>query len=105
MQPKTLWYALAVALIVFASIVVVSLCTDEAEPEPAPTYELVLDCSNAAMMHAYGLPTKADVIQYHVQGRWGYLDNGAVVLFDDLPGNAESWDSLYQIKPNKAFRR
>lgn len=106
MQPKTLYYALAVALIVIFSIVGICSCVgQEQEPEPTPTYELVLDCSNAAVMHSYGLPTKADVMQWHTHGTWGYMKNGSAVLYQELPGGSASWDNLYQIEPNSAFKR
>lgn len=68
-----------------------------------PTYALYLDCSNAAMMHEHGLPTKADVMQWHYHGQWGYYMDGALHAYSDLPGREGIWDALYEIEPNPAF--
>ena len=102
MQPKTLYYAVAVALIAIATIGVVAMYANNEEPEPAPTYSITLDCSNSALMHSYGLPTKADVIQWHVFGKWGFTTDGETTLFEELPGDSGAWDNLYHIvqKPN-----
>lgn len=66
---------------------------------------LELDCSNAAQMHAYGLPTEADVLNWHVHGEWGYKDcNGNIQMFSRLPGETWRWDRLYDIKWRKVFQ-
>lgn len=68
------------------------------------TYTLQLDCSNAALMHKYGMPTKADCMQWHVHGQWGWISNGKLYAFDELPGDSHAWDELYGIdSDNKAF--
>lgn len=72
--------------------------------EPGPTYELRLDCSNAALMHRYGMPTKADCMQWHVHGQWGWITDGKLHAFDELPGDSRAWDELYGIdSDNPAF--
>lgn len=67
------------------------------------TYTLQLDCSNAALMHKYGMPTKADCMQYHVHGQWGWIKEGKLYAFDELPGDSAAWDELYGIEDNPAF--
>lgn len=81
------------------------IVNDAPREEPQPTYMLQLDCTNAATMHAYGFPTKADVIQYHVNGSWGYYQDGILRSFHELPGYVERWDDLYGIGDNPAFQR
>ena len=72
--------------------------TTQQEPiENHSTYVLNVDTSNAALMHRYGLPTKADCMEYHVHGQWGYYIDGMLYAYDRLPGLSESWDSLYEI--------
>ena len=56
-------------------------------------------------MHMHGLPTKEDVVHYHVTGTWGYSDGGRIRMYDELPGSAERWDELYGIEPNPAYRK
>ena len=34
--------------------------------------DYALDLNNAAQMHKKGLPTKADIMEYHMRGWWGY---------------------------------
>lgn len=78
---------------------------DGEEPDvPNPAY-IKLDISNAALMHLHGLPTKEDVMHYHVEGTWGYSEGGRIRVFDELPGSEERWDELYNIEPNKVFKR
>lgn len=68
------------------------------------TRMLTLDTSNNAMMHRYGLPTKADCMEWHVHGQWGWLKDGKLYAFDELPGDSRAWDELYGIdSDNKAF--
>lgn len=95
--------ALALAIILAASCVV--SCQEEPTAQDAkhPTYSLQLDCSNAAQMHSWGLPTKADVMQWHNFGQWGYYQDGILHAFDDLPGRDGQWDDLYGIEPNPAY--
>lgn len=68
------------------------------------TRMLSVDTSNAALMHRYGMPTKADCMEWHVHGQWGFWDNGRLIAFDELPGDSRAWDELYGIdSDNKAF--
>jgi hypothetical protein len=65
---------------------------------------LTLDTSNNALMHRYGMPTKADCMEWHVHGQWGFWDDGRLIAFDELPGDSRGWDELYGIdSDNKAF--
>lgn len=81
------------------------IMNDAPREEPQPTYTLQLDCTNAAQMHAYGFPTKTDVMQYHVNGSWGYYQDGILRSFHELPGYEDRWDDLYGIEDNPAFQR
>lgn len=87
-----------------------AILSDAPREEPAegqtPAYELRLDCSNAALMHRHGLPTKADVMQWHLHGQWGFYWDGILHSYDALPGSADTWDELYGIdSANKAFEK
>ncbi len=64
---------------------------------------LTLDTSNNALMHKYGMPTKADCMQWHVHGQWGWIADGKLYAFDELPGDSRAWDELYGIDDNPAF--
>ena len=66
---------------------------------------LVLDASNAAQMHKYGMPTKADVVQWHEDGKWAYWVDGAIRVSEELPGSPVEWDGLYGIQRNPAFAK
>ena len=93
---------------VIACILLIAVCwriaATQAEPvDNPPTYRLVLDCGNAAAMHKYGMPTKADVMEWHMSGRWAYEDDGRYHVFADLPGGCTVWDDLYKIEPNTVF--
>ena len=100
---------LGALLLVCAVIFSISFIVQDSTPEPvqddpAPTYTLQLDCSNTAMMHKYGMPTKADCMQWHVHGQWGWIEDGKLYAFDELPGDSRSWDELYGIdSDNPAF--
>lgn len=72
-------------------------------PEQPDPHILSINTTNAAQMHEYGLPTKTDVVEWHVHGRWAYRANGHFYLFADLPGGSTVWDDLYQIQPNSVF--
>ena len=65
--------------------------------------DAMLDTSNAARMHNLGLPTKEDVMQWHIHGQWGYYEYGTQVSYADLPGDPAFWDKLYGIEPNPNF--
>ena len=60
-------------------------------------------------MHDAGLPTKADVLAWHMYGRWGFgaIEDGihTVHIWEDLPGEAWVWDALYGLdNANPAFK-
>ena len=98
--------AIACILLVGAVIAgvagMVSSCSAPQEQEAVHS-ALVVEAGNAAEMHAYGLPTKADVMEWHLHGQWAYMQNGVLMAFDDLPGSPERWDAFYGIAPNPAF--
>lgn len=104
---RGLWKGLAGFLGAVLLIALIGLYTASDTPQTpdsnAPTYMLQLDCSNAALMHAYGMPTKADVMEYHQSGQWGYKDGDTVRVFDRLPGYTGQWDSLYGIDVKKGW--
>jgi hypothetical protein len=58
---------------------------------------LTLDTSNAAQMHRYGLPTREDVMHYHVASKWAYQRDGITVEVDELPGGYATWYELYRL--------
>lgn len=104
------WFAKAVAAVLLCAAVALGISAilsdapmEEQPDEPQPTYELRVDCSNTAQMHRYGMPTKADVMQWHVHGQWGWIERGVLVSFAELPGSAAAWDELYGIEDNPAF--
>ena len=95
---------------VIACILLIAVCgryatTQDAPVDNPPTYRLVLDCGNAAAMHKYGMPTKADVMEWHVHGSWAYMANGHSFVYADLPGGSTVWDDLYQIENNPVFKK
>ena len=105
-----LWKAAAalvfcVLVILLIGFVVNDAPRDDEMPVPNTLYTLELNCSNAAEMHEYGLPTKVDVIQWHVHGSWGYYQDGKLYVSHDLPGRDDAWDALYEIGPNPAFTK
>lgn len=73
------------------------------QPVTVDTATLSVRTNNAAEMHRYGMPTKADVIEWHVHGTWAYMANGHSFVYADLPGGSTVWDDLYQIQPNTVF--
>lgn len=102
----------AAAALVFCIVVILSVCLvindaprdDEITEREAPRM-LELDCSDAEQMHAYGLPSESDVLNWHVHGKWGYKDcNGNIQMFSQLPGETWRWDVLYGIKWRKVFQ-
>lgn len=95
----------AVALVVTALLIIgltVFIMSDAPREENDP-HVLTLNTTNAAEMHAYGMPTKTDVIEWHVHGRWAYKANGRSFVYADLPGGCTVWDDLYKIQPNTVF--
>lgn len=110
MSKQSVWIALffavcCVAVIIVSSIVVNAEATS-AEPETPAAVDIQLDTDNAAQMHKYGLPTKSDVMAFHMYGHWGWMDDGESHMYSQLPGDSETWDALYDIDPNnKAFKK
>ena len=94
----------AVALVFFALVVIIGawLITTDTPEQPDP-HILSINTTNAAQMHEYGLPTKTDVIEWHVHGSWAYRANGRSFVYADLPGGCTGWDDLYKIQPNTVF--
>lgn len=94
-----------VVVIVLASMVVNAEGSTEKAETPAAV-DITLNTDNAAQMHRYGLPTKSDVMAYHMYGHWGWMDDGESHMYSELPGNRGVWEELYDIDPqNKAFRK
>ena len=108
MSKQGVWIALlfavcCVAVIVLASMVVNAEGSTEQAETPAAV-DITLNTDNAAQMHRYGLPTKSDVMAYHVYGHWGWMDDGESHMYSELPGNRGVWDELYGIdSDNPAF--
>lgn len=92
-----------VALIAAALTLFAPSCSSAPDRQAEPAKGISIDTSNSALMHSYGMPTKEDVMEWHMHGQWGYWEDGRLCAFDELPGRAERWDSLYGIEPNPAF--
>ena len=75
----------------------------DAPRETNDPHILTVNTTNAAEMHTYGLPTKTDVIEWHVHGRWAYMANGHSFVYADLPGGSTVWDDMYDISTNPVF--
>ena len=74
-----------------------------------PVNDTPINAGNERAMHAVGLPTKADVLEWHETGRWGYgrYEDGEYVVrtFDELPKGAAFWDGVYGLdSADSAFR-
>lgn len=96
----------AIACILLIAAVVAFVLDDAPREtqEPERNATLILDCSNAADMHRHGLPTKADVMEWHMTGQWGFKVGDMGYIYADLPGLQTTWDELYGIDPdNPAF--
>ena len=79
-----------------------------AEAGAGEAHDLAIDVTDQWAMHDAGLPTKADVLAWHMYGRWGFykVRDGVqeVHIWHDLPGEAWIWDALYGLDPdNPAF--
>lgn len=97
----------AIAGLVTALLIIgltVFIMSDAPREETDP-HLLTLNTTNAAQMHEYGLPTKTDVIEWHVHGSWAYRANGRSFVYADLPGGCTVWDELYQIDDNPVFKK
>lgn len=101
--------AVAVAIAAVIAIVIIGYGLEScgAEEEPAYIAEqslFTINTNNSAQMHRYGMPTKTDVMQWHMNGQWGYWSGGTLNAFDELPGNSRDWDAFYGIdSDNRAF--
>ncbi len=103
---KAVCMVLACVLLIALAGYFVSCQPQEQEVAVAaqPSAELSLDTGNAAQMHRYGMPTKADCMQWHLNGQWGFWHGGTLYAFDELPGGNRAWDALYGIdSDNPAF--
>ena len=97
----------AVALVVTALFIIgltVFIMSDAPRAENDP-HILSSNTTNTAQMHEYGLPPKADVLEWHVHGRWAYRANGRSFVYADLPGGCTVWDDLYKIDANPVFKK
>ena len=71
--------------------------------------DVPINAGDERAMHEVGLPTKADVLEWHETGRWGYgrYEDGEYVVrtFTELPDGAEVWDGIYGLdSADLAFR-
>ena len=94
--------AVAVAIVTFLLIALICFaCNVTATESEEPQFgnrTLVLDCSNAAIMHKYGMPSAEDAMNYKKYGSWGYkASDDKTYIFNHLPGEAEAWYELYGI--------
>lgn len=95
----------AIAGLVTALLIIgltVFIMSDAPREENDP-HILSINTTNTAQMHEYGLPTKTDVIEWHMHGSWAYRANGRSFVYADLPGGCTVWDDLYKIQPNTVF--
>lgn len=105
------------AFLVVGVVLVAALCfmslhggeDAETAADDAPAAGLAIDVTDQWAMHDAGLPTKADVLAWHMYGRWGFYKvvDGVqeVHIWEDLPGGALVWDALYGLDPaNPAFK-
>lgn len=64
---------------------------------------VMLDTSDSWLMHSLGLPTRSDLLGYHMYGHWGYSRYEGegddymhtVHSFEYVPGSLRDWDELY----------
>lgn len=94
----------AILCIALIGFILADSAPNAGEDAGAASCSLHLDCGNAALMHTWGLPTKEDVLEWHLHGQWAYMQDGVLRAYDELPGRAERWDMLYGIdSDNPAF--
>ena len=85
-------------LVIAATCFIISDAPRETGAQHVASKTLVLDCTNAAAMHKYGMPCAEDVMNYKMYGSWGYKDsNGEMHMYRRLPGDMEAWYELYDI--------
>ena len=85
----------AVLVILFSAWTLDGAQEQPEQPEADGAAVLVIDTGNAAQMHRYGLPTREDVMHYHVASKWAYQRDGITVELDELPGGYATWYELY----------
>ncbi|MBQ9002617.1 MAG: hypothetical protein IJ087_12265 [Eggerthellaceae bacterium] len=99
------------------ALVILAFQGDASQHEPSCQSEsfagsvsdIPINAGDERAMHAVGLPTKADVLEWHETGRWGYGrfegDEWVVRAFDELPDGAAFWDGVYGLdNADPAFR-
>lgn len=103
---------LAIALVAFA------FQGEALAPEPtraadtefcADACDVPINAGDERAMHAVGLPTKRDVLEWRETGSWGYGrcegSEWVVRTFDELPDGAAVWDGIYGLdNADPAFR-
>jgi len=92
-----------------ADAAAVSKADAGASEDDAKRTDIAIDVTDAWAMHDAGLPTKADILSWHMYGRWGFarMEDGVhtVHIWEDLPGEAWVWDVLYGLdNANPAFK-
>ena len=101
--------ALALLVLSFQGEPVGCTATQSASEFSNPVNDTPINAGDERAMHAVGLPTKADVLEWHETGRWGYgrYEDGEYVVrtFTELPDGAELWDGIYGLdNADPAFR-
>lgn len=100
---------LAILLMSFQGEPVESADSETSSRFAAPASDVPINAGDERAMHAVGLPTKADVLEWHETGHWGYgrYEDGEYVVrtFDELPDGAAVWDGIYGLdNADPAFR-
>ena len=113
-NPVYLIIAIFLALLFSAGCIALSGCAEKQEPVVETHVEyrtrgLAVDVTDRHEMHGLGLPTKTDVVEFHMNGRWGWSEivNGERhdYLYTVLPGGSEVWDRLYGLdSQSEAFK-
>lgn len=98
---KAVFGVIAALLIIALAWFVISDAPRENHVEQPGSCVIELNTSNAALMHQYGMPTRADVMEWHYHGQWGYMQGDTLHAFADLPGDSRVWDVLYGIDSDK----
>lgn len=104
MLVRSICLVIAALLIIAAACFVMGDAPRESATKSPDTSALTVDTSNTAEMHRWGMPTKADVMEWHMTGQWGYRAANSYYVYADLPGDSLAWDELYGIDGgNPAF--
>ena len=109
--------AVALGIPLLVALAVFAFQGEASSPDPSRPSEafagavgdVPIDAGDERAMHAVGLPTKQDVLEWHETGRWGYgrYEGGEYVVrtFDALPDGAAFWDGVYGLdNADPAFR-